>query len=112
MMTVRFASGVAITYNEATWFRRNNDGSWALYTADPDKGGRWVASVQSAAGIVLEVQRAFRVENPVEELTGEHALKQVAERIREFSARAPRVAAQLKRDLRAFNAKTHRWSDQ
>ncbi len=111
MMTVRFASGVAITHNQATWLRYRGDGGWELYTADPDKGGLWVASIQKDAGAVVEVQRACRVENPADALTGEGALKEVAERIREFSASAPRLAARLKRELRAFNATKCSWSD-
>lgn len=111
MVTVRFASGVAVQYNAAQYLI-HGEGAWKLYTANPANGGTLVVAIQASAGAIVELYPACRVEDPAHDLTNERALRLVAERIREFSARAPQLAAQLKVALRAFNAKTRRWQDQ
>ena len=108
MMTVRFPSGVSIQYNTATHLAYK-PGIWELYTEDPDKGGQWVASLQSTAGAVVEVLGACRIENPAAQLTGERALREVTDRIRTFGPGAGATLAQLKRALRAFDATRRAW---
>ena len=54
MLTVRFPNGSWVRYNEVTHFtlRGDNSGRWDLYT---DKAKtRWVASIQTSAGAVVE----------------------------------------------------------
>ncbi len=63
MLTVRFPTGLWIQYNTATFVRYVAAG-YELYTADPERGGRWVATVQSAAGVVVEAVPPCHVEHP------------------------------------------------
>ena len=60
MITVRFSNGQAIQYNTANYLRYTSS-SYELYTADPDKRGAWVASIQLSAGAVVESVPACRV---------------------------------------------------
>jgi hypothetical protein len=63
MMTVRYPSGLSITYNEANWLVYKTDSAaWELYTRNPKSGGFWVASIQNSAGALVEVRPACRVE--------------------------------------------------
>ena len=50
MLTLRFPSNLTVTYNTAKYLLRTSDG-YHLYT---EKGGRWIASVQLSAGVVVE----------------------------------------------------------
>lgn len=54
MMTVRFPTGLAITYNDARLVYYN-DRHWELYTGDKANGGRFIATIQPSAGAVVEV---------------------------------------------------------
>jgi len=63
MITVRFPNGQAVTYNDATHLIRSEDG-WQLHT---EKGGRWVASIQSSAGVIVEAMPPCSVSNPIQD---------------------------------------------
>lgn len=60
MITVRFASGFAIQYNDANYVQRTGDYT-DLYEK---KDGRWIAQVPTAA-CVVEVARPCRMYNSV-----------------------------------------------
>jgi len=72
MFTVRYPNGQAIQYNTANSLEYGVDG-WHLYER---KGGKWVASIQPSAGVIVEATAACRVyngpmRNQLEELTKE-----------------------------------------
>jgi hypothetical protein len=60
MFTVRFPNGQAVQYNNAHCLNRESS-AWVLYTAEPSKGGEWIASIQVSAGVIVESQSACRV---------------------------------------------------
>lgn len=107
MMTVRYPTGVAVTFNDANWLVPLNDGSWDLYTADPANGGRWVARVQGSAGATLEVIRAAKVETA--DLDVCKAAKLLADRDGELERLPGYVLRALKARLTRFNSKTWTW---
>jgi hypothetical protein len=108
MLTVRYPNGVSITYNTAN-FLRYTPSSWELYTRDPANGGTWVASLMPSANAIVEATPACKMENPVENLTGEAALREVSARIRSFRNGGGRHLAEMKRALADFNARHQQW---
>lgn len=106
MMTVRFPSGVAVTYNDATYLRYGARAQ-ELYTKDPAAGGTWIASVPVATGCIVETCRPCKVEQAA--LTVEAAAKHLAQNSGELRRLAPWVARDLKRALQKFNARTLTW---
>ena len=60
MITVRFPSGVAVQYNTASYVLRSSD-AWHLYE---QKDGKWVASIQMSAGVMIEAVPACAVTAP------------------------------------------------
>ncbi len=60
-LTVRFPSGLAITYNKANYFN-HGEHIWHLYEFDNLKG--WVASISTASGAIIEGSTPCRVEKP------------------------------------------------
>lgn len=58
MMTVRFASGLSVQYNEALFV-----GPWGTEAVSlrDKEGGRAIAIVPHAAGAIIELQRPCRV---------------------------------------------------
>lgn len=112
MLTVRFPTGVSIRYNEAT-FVQYTQAAWELYTKDPARGGRWVASVSPFAGGIIEAQPACAVENSTLGLTGEKALDYVVDNLRQFSSYpARRRLKALKAKLAGYNANRCEWKEQ
>jgi hypothetical protein len=110
MLTVRFPTGIAVTYNTAM-FLKSGASSWRLYTADPDRGGQWVASIQVSAGASVEAVGACRIENPVEDLTSDHALRRVTAEVADLARRYPSQVAALKRALTQFDSRTRSWRE-
>ena len=107
-MIVRYPNGVSITYNDAT-FLVYGVNAWKVYTADPERGGKWVASIMPSAGAMVEVSPPCKIENPAENLIGERALQEVAGRIRSFRDGYGVQLIKLKRALADFNMRTQRW---
>jgi|CXWL01.1.fsa_nt_gi hypothetical protein len=60
MLTVMFPTGVRVTYNDANYLVRG-EASWNLYTA---KDGTWVASIQCAAGVIIEATSPCAITAP------------------------------------------------
>lgn len=89
MFTVRYPNGQAIQYNTANHLRYTSNG-YELYTKDPDKGGGWIATIQSSAGVTVEAVSACRVydgpqRKQLEELTTQ--VKAVRRKLREVTAK-------------------------
>lgn len=111
MFIVRFPNGVAITYNDANYLRYTTSGM-ELYDKAPNENGNWIACIQASAGATVERVPACFVENPVEKLTGENALKFVVEHVREFNTwRNHNQLKALKQTLAHFDARRGAWMD-
>lgn len=106
MITLRFPSGVAVTYNDAN-FLQYKDPFVRLMTAAPEKQGRLVAVVPYSSGVVVGFVKPCRVEDVARKQTIEGAVELLVRDIR--SARNTSEVARLKLALRAFNAKRHAW---
>ena len=56
MLTVRYPSGLAITYNDAVKLRYESDyHAWILYS--DNSCTQWVASIQESASVIVECVR-------------------------------------------------------
>lgn len=101
MITVRFASGFSVQYNDA---------NWVTYTANvarlhDRKDGNWIADVSLDGGVVIEARRPCSTYN-ASTTTDEKLLTLVMDRLREL----PRYrVVELKRALGAFNARRKTW---
>jgi len=100
MMTVRFASGLAVTYNSANYVTRTN-GYADLYTK---RHGAWIAQVPNDA--IIETVRPCTVEyrgttpqQSVEALLNNDALREVST----YELR------RLKRALEGFDSRRGAW---
>lgn len=105
MITVRYPSGVAITYNRARFLTRGPSG-WNLYTKEE---GEWICSIQESAGVIVEAQAPCRIENPAVDLPESRAEEMVAAMYEEGRHTSGDQAARVKRALRAFNMQTWKW---
>lgn len=105
MLTVRFPTGVSVTYNTANYLHREND-VWRLYTA---KDGEWVASISPASGCLVEAIPACKVENPTTDANRRTMLLNVVKHLREYSYMDFDLLIQLKRELKDFDAKARGW---
>lgn len=103
---VRFPTGLAVTYNDAR-FLRYGQHAHELYTASPDKGGKWICSVSVAADCVIEAVPACRAEFST--LTVLKAAEALAANEYELRNLPFSVLRDLKRRLYGFNAKTGAW---
>lgn len=106
MMTVRFPSGVAVTYNNAN-FLSYKTSAWELHTGNPDKGGSWVCSIPLSTGCIVEVVQPCVVENAT--LTLKKALAHLANPVESLRGCDNYSLARLKRKLTCFNARTRCW---
>jgi hypothetical protein len=106
VITIRFASGLAVTYNTATYAVREQS-CVRLFTAEPDKGGRLVAYAPYEA--IIEWTRPCTVEPPtLTALTLDKALETLATTDALRRCNSWHVAG-LKRRLLGFNAKRREW---
>ena len=107
MMTVTFPSGVRVQYSTANYLFRDSNHAWSLYT---QKDGQWIASVQLAAGVIVEVVPACAVTAPPipsAEVALDVVLRQI-ESGQGHQASSWKVK-QLKRALSRFNARSGGW---
>lgn len=106
-MTVRFSTGLAVTFNTANWLRGLTGGQGDLYTRDPDKGGRWLARIPADA--ILEAVSPCVV-NMQGQSDGD-LLDEVIARVRGMSLLdgVGGQLADLKRSLRGFDARDLTW---
>ena len=108
MITVRFPTGMSITYN-CGWYIQHPADRWAIYDKDPAKGGLLIAMIQASAGALVEWTAPCRIENPAAGQTDEKLIEGLAEypeRLRQ--GRTIHLAA-LKRELQDFDARTGCW---
>lgn len=106
-ITVRYPNGQSLTYSDANFLTRGNNGEWVLSTKNPDEGGTKIAFIQASAGVIVEFYQALYVSNPINGQTPETALRIVQQHLRTLPCHK---VAGLKQQLRAFNAKRHCWS--
>ena len=76
MLTVRFPNGQTVQYNNAHHLRYGADG-WHLYAADPDKNGKWIASIQVSVGVIVETVTPCRVINPIDRTPIDRMTKEI-----------------------------------
>lgn len=110
MITVRFSTGVSITYNTATTIKRLQDGGMEICRKD-EKGQLWlIALIAPRADCVIEHVTPCRMENPVEGKTIESAVKMLAEA--EDLRKAPSYwLSRLKKRLEDFDRRTNQWKE-
>jgi hypothetical protein len=110
MITVRFPSGFSVQYNDACYLRYGSAAD-ELYTADPDKGGTWVATVQRSAGAVIEVRKPCRAYRAIDDLDDVFAsTKRLLEKRPTLSYSQALAIAELRRTIeRTFNARSRTW---
>ena len=109
MITVRFPTGVSITYNEAKWYQIQNEGI-CLFTANPEKGGVSVAYIQKSAGAVLEFVKACSIRNSVNGKTNGELVNHLRENLRSINDWCGLNALkELKKDLAKLDSRTSSW---
>lgn len=107
MMTVRFPSGVSVTYNDASWLKYGQH-AHELFTADPSKGGLWIVSIPAGADCIIEARPCCKVEQAA--LTVQAAAQHLAQNETALRAVDGWVLRDLKRALQRFNARSQSWS--
>ncbi len=108
MLTLRFPNGAAIVYNAANHLVRLENGGLKLYTSAAKEG--WVASVPPGAGVIVEAFPPSRVEAAAV-MRDRALLELVLERMqsRTLSHNCARVVADIKAEVRRFDARTGSW---
>lgn len=114
MMTVRFPSGLSITYNNANFINRSTDGI-RLYPSMEDSHANinMIAFIQSSAGAVIESVIPCKTELLLKELTDTELLKEFKKRLqlKEFKGYSNSwELSNIKKMLKSFNCKTAKWS--
>lgn len=106
MMTVRFSTGVSITYNDANFisWAIDRNGFHKLYT---EQGGDLIAYVPGEA--LIEWRQYCKMENPTTGMTYKHALEIVTEHIKEFNNGSGHNLVKIKRALQDFDGRTLCW---
>lgn len=107
MLTVRFGSGLAITYNDANHVQWNApEGGHTLYTRS---GGQLVATVPE--GAIIEFRRPCVISKPHEAEDLDNAIRVVADALEGQPGcnGARHRLADIKRYLRDFDARTMDW---
>ena len=94
MLTVRYPNGMAVQYNSAT-FLEHSANVWHLYTRRPSEGGKWVASVQVSAGVIVESASPCAIYSKRRVITGieEISFDKLAKDIRKLTRTVERNAA-------------------
>ena len=104
MITIRYPTGLALTYNDATFLRRDN-GKFILYTRE---GGNFIAETQASAGATAEFRRPCTIDQ------GGMSIRKVVERLagNPFYLHdcSVRDLARLKRALQDVDAGSGTWN--
>lgn len=108
MITVRFPSGVSLTYNTATYIERTNDHVDICYRDANQKGWK-LAEVPKDC--VIEYTAACKIENPTTGLTSESAIRLLLQSDAMLRSAPLYLLGQLKAKLADFNRKTYAWKD-
>jgi hypothetical protein len=106
MITIRFPSGLSITYNNANYLYRELTKT-VLYTKSVEEGGKFVAQV--LGDHVVEFEGPCKIENVGIDLSDGKALEIVAQKIRKFKNGQASKLAEIKAALRDFDARTLSW---
>lgn len=103
MITIRYPTGLTITYRQANYLI-HGDGNWLLYTR---KDGDFVAAIQKSAGVVADLGTACLTENKGQ--GARDIINQLAcnpELLRDGHGRDLHA---LKNILAGFDARQYRW---
>lgn len=103
MMTVRFPNGQFVQYNNAAYLVRDGN-DWCLYTAKPDSGGKWIASISAAGGCVVEGTSPCKI--GVIHIEPDKFIDELVDRLKEVTAYR---LARLKSALRKFDSRSYCW---
>jgi hypothetical protein len=106
MVTVRYPSGLALTYNTGQ-FVIYSDRAWEIYTANPDQGGRLLVSVQESAGCLVELTKPCVIDAP--KATLREAGAELARSDAALRQLHPSDLARIKRALHRFDLRNHSW---
>ena len=105
-MTVIFPTGIIISYSQANYLRYG-DKVFELYTCEPSKGGKWVASISNTSGCIIEAQPHASART-IPKLD----IRTLTDNIRHYTDGNRANLALLKRKLQNYNAKSFRWRDE
>ena len=98
-MTIRFPSGLAITYNDAMWFEHPAGSTWILRTRE---NGRAIAFIQASAGALVEWAKPCMVKRD-----DRPEIDQIIGGLKSMTARD---LQRLKAAIRPFNATRQTWT--
>lgn len=102
-LTIRFMDGKTITYNSANYLMSHQD-RCILYSAEPAKGGTWVASIQASVGAIVEAVAPCNIYPPPDL---REAIRQVNSALETNSINGEgRLLRKTKRLLKRFNSYT------
>ncbi len=109
MITVRFPTGVSLTYN-ADWYTQHpREDGWKIYDRMPEKGGTIIAMIQPSAGAIMEWSAPCRIENPAAGQTDRKTIEGLAEQPERLRQGSTHHLAAIKRALADFDARTGSW---
>ncbi len=111
MITVRFNTGVSVSYNSANKLEPMANGGTKILQEYPN-GKLWlVAMVPAGAACVIEHLAPCRFENPVEGMTAESAVKLLVQGDGLRRATSYWVS-RLKELLQNFDRRTNQWKEE
>ena len=107
MITVRYPSGIVVTYNDANFLTHDKAGDWALSRRVNGNDVEKIAFIQASAGVIVEFTPACKAEQSA--LTTRAAAECLSRSDAELRALPRGVLAALKKRLVKFNARSWRW---
>ena len=104
MITVRFPTGLAVTYNKANFL------SWGSINWEirESKDGKWIASIPAGTNCIVEVVYPCKVENTNQVQSLDSAALLVRMELKRLRVEDLRA---LKYSLENFNRQTGKWRD-
>lgn len=109
MITIRFPTGLVVEYADANYLHRNPTQypvQAHLYTKSPDEKGKFIADIPH--GAIIEFEPPSKTYTVAKELSPTSMAKQTLANLRDIPYW---IAADLKSELRNFNAKSYEWKD-
>lgn len=107
MLTIRYPNGQSLTYNKATFLSYTTI-TWELYT---EENGKWIASIQPSAGIIIETQRPDKIDNPIKNITNIDSLQRVLRlcEIKDMTIDEKDILNDIKKELKKFDGRIKEW---
>jgi hypothetical protein len=112
MITVRFPTGVSVTYNTANEINRTASGNVELCRRDAEQKLWLIALVPAGTDCVIEHTAPCKFENPIECATVDAAIRMLTRDGKAIRSAPSYFVKKLKLMLTEFNGKTHQWRDQ